>query len=1375
MRYLFLVISFLLFSAGSPLQAQYQFSHLDVNKGLSHNQVNSIFKDSKGFMWFGTMAGLNRYDGYKFKVFKHNLRDTVSLNDDYISNVFEGPGQKLLVQTRLGLNIYDPITEKFSRNPSQYLQGLGVDDDVKNIVRDHQGTFWIICAQSGLYKYVPKSKNSFRLGRMSGGGSFIDQSEISSIGFNAAGNLYIVHVNGIIELIDHKTTRVLNRIQAISKENIGSGIADYRLFVDKQDDIYLYNFSQSKGLLWINSSNKKAIYIHKDNPKLRLNSNIINSVLQDNNGKIWIGTDHGGINILDKNKLTTKYLLSADNDKSLSQNSIYSMYKDNSGIIWIGTYKEGISYYHENLIQFPLFTRQPSNPNSLPYNDINRFAEDVKGNLWIGTNGGGLLYFDRKAGRYTKYNHSAKNPNSLCNDVIITLFIDHEEKLWIGTYLGGLDSFDGKTFTHHRHSDADQNTISNDRVWEIFEDSNLKLWVGTLAGGLDLFDRQRNVFYHHRQGEINSIHSNDITSIVEDKNGDLWVGTSYGIDVLDIATKKFTHYLHSDNRPSISNNNVNYILQDSRGLMWVGTRDGLDIFDKNRQVIASLRTENGLPDNTILGIQEDFKHRIWVSTPNGLSNVLISGAFSGKPVFQFINFDEQDGLQGHAFNDRAALKTKKGELLFAGANGFNLFQPEKIKTITEHARIVLTDLQIFNKSVGIGDELDGHVILNNSINETPELVLNYNENVFSFEFAALNFFNPDKVKYSYMLNGFDKAWLAADNKTRKATFTNIDPGNYIFKVKYAVGNDDSINKIYTIKVKVLPPFWKTTVAYILYALLVITILIQIRKRGIAKIKNVFLIEQERQETQRMHELDRMKIKFFTNVSHEFRTPLSLIITPLEKMLSESDSKEKNNQLQLIYRNARRLLNMVNQLLDFRKLENLELKLFASKGDIIKLIRELSFSFTDLAEKKNIQFSFKSNVEFLETDFDNDKIERILFNLLSNAFKFTPENGQVSVELNLIKSAADRDKKQLEIKVKDTGIGIEPDKQQSIFDRFFQIETPDFIINQGSGIGLSITKEFVQLHKGTISVESTPGNGSCFIVNLPVVASRIKPAIPEIRSTINQEHDVNNIAFNNATIERRTNRLPAILLVEDNDDFRGYLKEVLTPYFEITEAINGKEGWQKALSVHPSLVISDISMPEMDGIELCKKIRADKRTKHLPVILLTALTSEEHQLKGLETGASDYLSKPFNLDILLSKVRNLLLQQETIKNTYQNHIDIKSVDADIDSPDKKFVIQVLQVIEKNLSNADFSVEELSSEVNMSRVALYKKVLKLTGKTPFEFIKSIRLNRAVQMLEKKEYTVAEISYQVGFNNPKYFTKLFKSEFGILPSSYINGAKK
>ena len=1325
-------------------------------------------------MWFGTLAGLNRYDGYKFKIFRHNLHDTVSLNDDYISNIFEGPGKKLLVQTRLALNIYDPATEKFNRNPSPYLTSIGVPDGgITSIASDKQSVFWIVGNQTGLYKYHSKTKKTVHFKSRKGSKFFIDPAPITSIALNSSGNLYLVHQNGIIELIDNSTNRVINRIQAVSDTNVGSGFAIYRLFLDKQNDLWIYNSSQSKGVLYVNTATNQTEYIHKDSRLMPLNSNVINSILQDNNGKIWIGTDHGGVNIINKAAHQITYLLSTDDDKGLSQNSIYSMYKDNSGIIWIGTYKEGISYYHENLIQFPLFAKQPSKPNSLPYNDINRFAEDSKGNLWIGTNGGGLLYYDRRANTYRRFTHNAANPNSLCNDVIVTLFIDHEQKLWIGTYLGGLDSFDGKNFAHFRHDDADQNTIADDRVWEVMEDSRKNLWVGTLAGGLDLFDREKNIFYHHRQGQPNSIHANDVTSILEDRKGNLWVGTSYGIDVLEHETGKYTQYLHDDNAPSISNNNINNLLQDSRGLMWIGTRDGLSVINQKRQVIASFRIEDGLPDNTILGIQEDSKKRIWVSTPNGISNIVVSGNSENKLKCQFTNYDEQDGLQGRAFNDRAAYKTKAGEIIFGGANGFNMFHPESIKAINSFSKIVLTDFQIFNKSVGIGDEIEGHIILEKSINETHELILHDDENVFSFEFASLNFSNPDKLKYSYMLEGFDKGWLTADTKTRKATFTNIDPGSYTFKVRYAVGAGDLTSKVFTIKVKVLPPFWKTPLAYLLYTLLALALLWQIRKRGIKKLRDEFLIEQERKEAQQMHELDLLKIKFFTNVSHEFRTPLSLIITPLEKILAQEDDEQQKSHLQLIYRNARRLLNMVNQLLDFRKLEDLELKLFPSHGDIVKLIRELSFSFTDLAEKKNIRFSFKSNVEFLETAFDNDKIERILFNLLSNAFKFTPENGKVSVELNMVK---ERDKQLLEIRVKDTGIGIEPSKHQLIFERFYQNEVPGFIINQGSGIGLSITKEFVHLHGGTIDVESTPENGSCFIVKLPVKASRMKPVVPALSdAALPAKPDVNNIAFNEVTIERRNNKLPSVLIVEDNEDFRTYLKDNLKQYFEITEAVNGNDGWQKILSVHPGLVISDISMPEMDGIDLCKKIRSDKRTKHLPVILLTALAGEEHQLRGLETGASDYLSKPFNFDILLSKSRNLLVQQETIKKTYQKQIEIKSTAADIDSPDKKFVVHVLQVIEKNLANADFSVEELSSEVNMSRVALYKKILKLTGKTPFEFIKSIRLNRAVQMLEKKEFTVAEISYQVGFNNPKYFTKLFKSEFGVLPSSYTSVNKK
>lgn len=625
-----------------------------------------------------------------------------------------------------------------------------------------------------------------------------------------------------------------------------------------------------------------------------------------------------------------------------------------------------------------------------------------------------------------------------------------------------------------------------------------------------------------------------------------------------------------------------------------------------------------------------------------------------------------------------------------------------------------------------------------------------------------------------MMEGLDENWIAADNRTRKATYTNVDPGNYVFKVRTSTVHDTWNGKVLTVNIRILPPFWKTQIAYVAYVLLILAILFYLRYRGIKRIRTQFLQEQEKQEAlrireqereeaRRLHELDRLKIKFLTNVSHEFRTPLSLIIAPLDKMLKDPQLAEQNAQVSMIKRNVKRLLNLVNQLLDFRKMEVYDLKLDARQGDIIRFIKEVSFSFMDIAEQKNIKFAFDTDVPSLETSFDFDKIERILFNLLSNAFKFTPAGGHVGVFLNLIPAEAGSNTVHLRINVMDSGIGIPPEKVDKIFDRFYQHDIPASLINQGSGIGLSITREFVKLHQGNIRVESITNGGSCFIVELPLQTA---PAGKEVAVEENQQH---------GAPQREKNKKPTVLLVEDNEDFRFYLKDNLQEHFCLLEAANGKEGWQKALALHPDLIVSDVSMPEMNGLELCTKIKQDKRTSHIPIILLTALVGEEYQMKGLETGANDYLCKPFNFEMLLSKIRNLLTLQTTIKKVYTKQVEVQVADISIQSVDEKFMAAALAFVEENLQNANLSVAELSKHLCISRVSLYKKMLLLTGKTPVDFIRSIRLRKAAQMLEKSQLSIAEISYEVGFNTPHYFTKSFKAEFGVLPSAYIRQSGK
>jgi signal transduction histidine kinase/ligand-binding sensor domain-containing protein/DNA-binding response OmpR family regulator len=1423
---------------------KYRFSRLDISQGLSNNEVTAILRDQRGFCWFGTMSGLNRWDGYTFKVFRHDLRDSSSLNDDFIVQILEGPGRTLWISTRKGFCIYDPSTEKFDRNARGFLHAIGIDgDSLTDIRRDHQGNYWFLLtgAGSGLYKYDAAARTTRYY--------YPHPGSMRSFAADTAGNWWIVYGDGTLEKMDPHTGQIIFS-SALLQKDLPRQTQDYRVYVDTQGDCWLYAAGRQSGLIWFRPSSGETRIIRKESNGPHLNTNLITGIVQDDKGLIWISTDHGGINLLDKKDFSIQYLLAhEDDDKSLGQNSINYLCKDTTGVIWVGTYKRGASYYRENMLKFPLYRHQPSNPGSLPYDDVNRFVEDAKGNLYIGTNGGGLLYMNRLTGKYTRYQHDPANPNSLSNDVIVSLCIDQQQRLWIGTYYGGMDCFDGKRFIHHRHSEGDSTTISDDRVWEIKEDSHGRLWVGTLAAGLDILDRKRNVFMHYPPdpaanpylpGVGPTVHSGYISDLVEDREGNLWVGTAIGIDVLEKATGRFRHYVTEENNPSsLSNNNVISIRADSRGLIWVGTREGLNLFSAKAHSFTTFRTEDGLPDNTILTILEDNDQQLWLSTPNGLSRVTVSTDPQGNTSCRFTNYDESHGLQGREFNENAALRTRAGQLIFGGANGFNIFDPQQLRTGSHHPQLVFTDLQVFNKTVGIGEKLNGHVILPKSITESRQITLRYNENVFSIGFAVLDFLNAQKVRYAYMLEGFNKDWLISGDKTRKAVYTNLDPGDYTFKVR-TTGEDGSWNdEVLELNITILPPFWKTPLAYILYVVLLAGVLYLARRMILQRAAMRFALEQQRKEAQRLHELDMMKIRFFTNVSHEFRTPLSLILTPLDKIIRNTTDPSRKAQFNLIHRNARRLLNMVNQLLDFRKLEVQELRLNAGKGDIIRFLRELSFSFADIAEKKNIDFSFNETVASLYTSFDPDKIERIIFNLLSNAFKFTPENGTITVNVDYDPAGM------LEIRVRDTGIGIEKDKQEKIFERFFQNDVPGSMVNQGSGIGLAITREFVRLHNGTIRVDSEPGKGSCFAVLLPIIPSvpsdlpapvdpssanpsssdpsvssdpatshypilnrssfanspapshpipdipsfpsssaPSNPAIPNVPPIpnspapsipsdpiLNIPSSSHHTILNKSSIpsQPKKTKKSTILLVEDNEDFRFYLKDNLNEYFTIVEASNGKEGWQKTLSAHPDLVVSDISMPELTGTQLCKKIKEDKRTAFIPVILLTALLGEEQQLRGLETGAADYMTKPFNFEILLSRIRNLLAQQETARKTYQKQVEASPSSPKVESTDEKFVRQALDLVEKNMANPDFSVEEMSRELFISRVALYKKILALTGKTPIEFIRTVRLKRAAQLLEKNQFTVAEIAYEVGFNNPKYFSRYFKAEYGVLPSAW------
>jgi signal transduction histidine kinase/ligand-binding sensor domain-containing protein/DNA-binding response OmpR family regulator len=1365
-----LVIVFALFTLPVPVilaqMQQVKFRHLNTQQGLSHPEIRTIFKDKLGFIWVGTAVGLNRFDGLSVKSFFNVASDSTSLKNNVVSNLFETPEGYLGVSTSAGLCLYHSESESFENDLNNFCSRYGISAQLKNIVRGVDGAFWFVESDQ-IVCYRPEEKKTIIVRHIPGDSSTIVPGEITDLSIDPDGSCWIVHSSGIVEKIDviEGQGRVTRRILALHEISEGSEVY-YKIMCDSDGDLWFCAPYMNQGVFYYTIRSGKLLHLSTGSAGLRLNTNTISGFLEANDGAVWIATDHGGINIVDKETMTIRYVYHEDgNEGSIAENSITCSYKDDQGIIWLGTYKRGVSYYHDSIFRFDLYRHNSLNPGSLPFEDINRFAEDDKGNLWIGTNGGGLLYFDRQTRKFRQYVNEPGNENSLSGNVIVSLCLDSQNNLWIGTYRDGLNKFDGKRFKRYKNVHGDDTSLPSQNVWEIFEDSKKRLWIGTLDAGAALLDKTTGEF--HKVGS-DAIPSTIIESIAEDRHGNIWFGTIGGIDIMSADGATVTHHASSPNPNSLSSNNALDITRDSRGRMWIATSNGLNLFDESINGFRVYR-ENSVQNN-VLTVLEDNSGHIWMSTLNGLSEMTLLNNDPGKVTFK--RYNESDGLQGRQFNPKAAYKTSRGEIVFGGPTGFNIFRGDQRKKDPVIDRIFFSDLEVYENPVAIGEKIDGVVVLDKSISLATEVVLPPGKNFFSIKLSALNYFTPDRDQYFYQLEGLNTDWLPVDTKNRQIVLNGLNPGEYKLRIKASNGDGVwSLNEA-VLAVIIQPPFWKTGTAVGLYILLLSGFLFIARKLIQQREKLKFAFERERREIQRIRELDLMKVKFFTNVSHEFRTPLTLILAPIERLIKNAKDPDQVIQFQLIQRNGKRLMKLVNQLLDFKKLEVRELQLSPTRGDIISFTKETVFSFSELSEKKSIKLVFNSSTESLETLFDQDKLEKILFNLLSNAFKFTLEGGVVSVNLELLKKSNDA---VLQISVKDTGIGVPGDKLGKIFEPFFQTDFPKSIVNNGSGIGLSITKELVRIHGGRITVDSELGKGSCFKVTIPVQEIHPKGQVVQSESSrpidgLDEVAALKDIPNQNGKIRNKS-----LLLVEDNDDFRFYLKDNLKYLYNIHEARNGVEGWNQALSVQPDLIVSDIMMPEMNGLELCMKVKSDERVSHMPVILLTAHGSDDQRLEGFKTGADDYITKPVNFEVLEARISNLLRQREkSQKSTPKPTVDVKSNEIEITPLDVRFIENAVKCVEKHVSSSDFSVEDLGTELGISRAYVFKKILALTGKTPLEFIRTIRLQHAAQLLEKSQLSVREVAFKVGFNNPKYFTKYFKEQFQMLPSDYAASKK-
>lgn len=1360
----------LCFSIG--VQAEiYNFARLDNTHGLSNNQVECIFKDSRGFVWIGTNFGLNRYDGYRVKVYKSIKNDTTSVSGNAISKIEEDVNGNLWIRFNTDYNVYDIRTEKFIRNLTTILEPLGIHFIPALVEIDSQKNYYFYRAGDGIYKYDVKLHELFHY-KQSSEKNTLSNGTINSIRVEK-GYFWVLHQSGLLERFNEKTNTIDFRNNYVTGFSAGSFIKK-NLYIDSNGCPWVYPGIGDKGALYYSMTQSKWVFFGNDRRDFHdpsdkfIATNFVRDIKEDGKKRIWIATDHGGINIYDKTTDKITVLLNDPlNPNSLSQNSAISLFCDNIGIMWVGTYKNGVSYYHPGMFKFdksPLFFFHQSD---LENKDCNVFHEDRKGNLWIGTNGSGVLKLDRASQTFKLYRNQKDNASSISSDIIISMIEDRKGTMWFGTFMGGLNQMQGERFVRYFPDVNNPNSLSNKSVYGLVEDRQQNIWIATLGGGLDKLDATRKNFRRHDIGNMPGLLSNVILSLYSKDSTLVYLSTTSGISVLNTNTNSITSLFRDRTQMNKLSDLIIYnTLVDSRNQLWIATDNGINVYNPKFKTISYININNGLPTDQVVSLVEDNNGNIWAGTRNGLACIYCkTNTASNKYEYNVVSFDENDGLPSSILNQNAVYKNKQGKIYIGCTKGYTVFDPKTIhfNKIVPEPRF--TEILIGNDVLQPGVKHKNHMILDESVTQKKRIELNYDDKNFTINFSALSYIHPEKNRYRYKLKGFDEDWLETKNGIGTATYSNLNQGTYQFIV-YASNNDNVWStEPLILEVVILPPFWFAWWAFTIYFILGLMLIWYIVNFNLRKQKREFENAQRVREAKQLHEMDEMKFRFFTNISHEFRTPLTLIISPVEKLLRESKTDDEKSLLSIIHRNANGLLELVNQLLDFRKLDVQKDTLNLSVGDVVAFVKDICYSFTELANRKAINFSFSTSVSELRMEFDPEKMRKVISNLLSNAFKFTPNNGKIDITIGLVQHLNEQ-KQSLKITVSDSGIGIPAKDLERVFERFYRVENAENGNQTGTGVGLHIASEYVKLHKGDIGVESQLGKGSIFTLMIPA-SQQIHEEI--ISQNIVEEKPEELTEEEAIVVEDHRNKLPLMLVVDDNEDFRNFISSMFIESYRILKAEDGEIALKIILDKMPDLIICDVMMPNMDGFELCRMVKQDIRISHIPIILLTAKAGEENKYKGLEAGAEDYIAKPFNMEMLSLKVSRIIERQKKTRDQFKHKVDITTSDVEITSMDEKFVKKAVALVEANLSSSDFLVEDLCREMGMSRVYFYKKILSLTDKTPSEFIRFIRLKRAADLLEKSQLFVNEVAFQVGFNDPKYFRKYFKDEYGVSPNEY------
>ncbi len=1355
--YLIIISLSIQFSAYSQ-NGTISFNHISVKNGLSQNGVMVIFKDSKGYMWFGTRDGLNKYDGLSFDIYRNNTLDLNSISNNFITAIEEDKNGNLWIGTNNGLNCFNRKTGKFSVFKNEISQESSISNNsILSILCDSSGNLWV-GTENGLNLLVNFMDKKFvKFFNLEPNPNSLSDSHIHALFEDSKKQLWVGTRYGGL----NKMTRNTNEFIRFSHDpNNDESISSNHITViseDKDNNIWIGTGDAGICVLKDNGEIFHKIFNIQDSNSL--SNNRIRSLVFDDRGNLWIGT-YNGLNYYDR--IENKFEIFKNTplySKSISNNSIKSLLLDENGFLWAGTYFGGINILNPIIKQFIHHQPNPFNKGSLSYGIVGSLVEDKDGNVWIGTEGGGLNFFNYKSQSFSRIDefHGQK----LDIRTIKSLMIDRHDNLWIGTHLKGLFHLNFKTlkvknFTHTKNI---LNSLSGPSVTALFEDSMGRIWIGSETG-LDILYPSSLEINKVQLKENNNPNANSIRRIVSDSKNDIWVGTKDN-GLFHYSDGKIKHFQHNVNNPqSLSHNSVYEIFEDSKKQLWIGTYGGgLNSIDLENETFEKFQTNDGLINNIVYNIQEDNQNNLWLSTPSGLSKFNLDS-------LTFKNYIPNNGLPIDEFNSSSSLKHTSGNLFFGGFNGLISFAPENIKDNQILPKIILTDLKLANKSVTPNDNTE---ILTSNINETKKIKFSHDQNIFTIEFNALNYSQIGQNHYAYMLDGLDPDWNYVGNK-KFATYTNLDPGEYTFLVR-AANNDEIWNeKAASLKIIKLPPYWKTNLAYVIYLLLVSLIFFIIRKYFLIKLHLENNLKLEKLEKIQLEDLTQLKLKFFTNISHDFRTPLTLIHGPLQELLRNFNNNEERGHLLLIKKNVNFMLRLINQLMDFRKLQTSKLSLQLSEEPLVPFVKEITYSFKELAVKHDIKYKFITRVPDKDILFDKDKIEKILYNLLSNAFKYTPDGGRIITEIYR-KHAQNSDQfDYLEISIKNSGHGIDKADLENIFNRFFQNYNHIEHSQPSTGIGLSLAKSLIELHKGYIKVDSELEKETEFIIGIPLADIYSKMEKTNILETTQNAKDEFTVfpskIQNNLTNDRRKF---SILIVEDNSDLNSFLANSLSKDYIIYSAENGEIGVSIAQKYNPTIIISDIMMPNMSGIEMCKILKKSKNTQHIPIILLTARTASSIELDSYDIGALDFISKPFEMEILKSKISNLIESMASIKIHSHKEVLMKDSEININSAEDEFLVKLTEFVKNNISKSNLNVHNTGVELGMSRVHLYRKVKKITGKSPVEFIRNFRLSVAAELLGKDNYNVNEVSYKVGFQDVSYFRKCFKKKYGVCSTKF------